>query len=265
MSSLGNPNASGVIYTKEADEIARVLNMKSYEADYKIMLIWLPEKMHERASNKLLKLIEEPFPHTLLLLVSDTPEEILPTILSRLQSIEMPPISVEDIAQYLTRTHGLSEVSARKVAYLSEGSISKATEFISVEEHTSEYKENFLSLMRNAYLFGMHGGVKDLKSLKEWSEKIASIGKEQQIGFLQYITQSIRESFILHFKEMQNEYEDRGESAFLKNLSPFITEKNIEKMLKLLDLAEQQIVQNINAKILFFDVSIQMSLLIRNR
>ena len=129
-------NAQGMIFASEASEIIKKLNLKTYESEYKIMIIWLPEKMHQATSNKLLKMIEEPPEKTLFLLVSDEPDKIIPTILSRCQLVKIPSFSNRDIERYLAESSGITSDKAADLSRVSNGSIIRAIELSENEDAT---------------------------------------------------------------------------------------------------------------------------------
>lgn len=166
-------NKQGNISTFEADEIIRTLSFKSFESEYKVVIIWLPERMNVQASNKLLKILEEPWNKTLFLLVSEAADKLLPTILSRVQTTSVPGISIEDMATYLASAKGISIEDASKIARLSRGNIIEAERFLSESDSGGELFENFVLLMRLSYE-DRH------MELLEWADSVASLGREEQ-------------------------------------------------------------------------------------
>jgi DNA polymerase III subunit delta' len=250
-------NTMPIIYEKESDEIARKLVLKSSEGGYKIMLIWYPEKMNITCANKILKLLEEPPARTVFILVSDRPDNILGTILSRSQRINVPPIQEKDIADTLRTNWKLSEKDARDVAHLSGGSLIKAINTITSDETNSENLKLFISLMRLAYM-------RNIKELKEWSEKVAAWGRENQKMFLEYAQRMIRENFINNFNIKDLIYLTEAERNFSANFSPYINENNAVNLMYELDKAQKDIEQNANAKIVFFDLVLKMIVLLKH-
>lgn len=250
-------NTMPIIYEKESDEIARKLVLKSSEGGYKIMLIWYPEKMNITCANKILKLLEEPPTRTVFILVSDRPDNILGTILSRSQRINVPPIQEKDIADTLRTNWKLSEKDARDVAHLSRGSLIKAINTITSDETNSENLKLFISLMRLAYM-------RNIKELKEWSEKVAAWGRENQKMFLEYAQRMIRENFINNFNIKDLIYLTEAERNFSANFSPYINENNAVNLMYELDKAQKDIEQNANAKIVFFDLVLKMIVLLKH-
>jgi DNA polymerase-3 subunit delta' len=268
LETLGDTNKQASIYTKESDEIARKLGFKSYEAEYKTMIIWFPEKMHQDCANKLLKLLEEPPEKTLFLLVSEQPDEIILTIQSRAQRINVRSIPQEEMIPALQQRFALSEGDARAIAHISEGSFTRAAEIVSLNNDTVFFSEQFAELMRSAYRVGFITKPVEksigLKGLKTWSEQMAGEGRERQKAFLSYSQHMIRENFILNLKQPQLNYMTAGESSFASKFHRFINEKNISGLMNEFGLAEAHIGQNINAKMVFFDLALKSIMLLRN-
>ena len=127
-------NAQGMIYAQESEEIIRKLNLKVYEAKYKIMIVWLPEKMNIECANKLLKMIEEPPALTVFLLVSEDLDKVIPTIRSRCQPIYIRPIEHSDIIEAIQKNYGLTLSDAQSVAHIANGSYFSAIELIESDE-----------------------------------------------------------------------------------------------------------------------------------
>ena len=256
LSFIGAGNAQAMIYAKESDEIIRKLNLKTYESDYKVMIVWLPERMNETCANKLLKIIEEPYENTVLLLVSDEPDKILSTILSRSQQIQVRSIPHEIIARELVNRYGLDDQDAVAVSHTSEGSFVKAVESIRLSEENSLFFDLFVRLMRLAY-------GRKIKNLKEWTDEVAELGRERQRKLLEYSQRMLRENFIYNLAIPQINYLNRQEAEFSSRFAPFITEWNVYPLMEELGKAESDIAQNANAKIVFFDLCIKVIMLLK--
>lgn len=244
-------NGQAIIYAKESDEISRVLSLKSVESEYKVAIVWLPEKMHETCANKMLKLLEEPPEKTVFLLASEEPEKILPTILSRTQRINVPRLSEEDIAGALTQRYGVDAEQSKHIAHMANGSFVKALDTIHYSEESERMLDFFANLMRLAY-------ARKIREMKGWSEQVAALGREQQKNLLAYSQRMIRESFIANFRLSQMNYMTRAEQQFTSRFSPFINEKNATAIMEELAEAQLHIEQNVNAKMVFFDLSLKM-------
>lgn len=253
---LATGNSQPLIYVHEAHEIIRKLTLKSFESEYKIMIIWQAHLMNEACANAILKLIEEPFDKTLFLLVSDHPEKILETIRSRTQRIKVPPLATDTIATALQQRHGLDSQTANAVAHTAAGDYLKALEAIQLSEERERFFTLFVTLMRQAY-------ARQVKELKRWSEEVAALGRESEKRFIGYCQQMLRESFIYNQHRPELNYTRPEESQFLSRFAPFINGANIEELCELFRLAERDIAQNANGKIVFFDVAVQVIILIR--
>ena len=257
MRVLGSDNLQPQIYVRESDEIQRKLSLKSSRGGWKVMIIWLPEKMNAECANKLLKLLEEPPQRTLFLLVSEEPDLLLSTIVSRTQRISLPPLEEKPLADWLERKFMLHPEDAADIAHRSEGSLTKAMENISLGDEQRMYFESFVSLMRLAY-------KRDIRQLKAWSEQVSSLGRERQKGLLVYCQRMIRENFMFNFHASDLSYLSPDERQFATRFSPYINEKNVMPVMELLEEAQLHVGQNVNSKMVFFDVALRMiALLIR--
>lgn len=247
-------NQQGIITRNEADEIMRKLSFKSFEAQYKVAVIWLPERMRAEAANALLKILEEPWERTLFLLVSTDPGKLLPTILSRTQQVAVPGVAEEDIAAWLRERHGAAPEKAAEIARLSSGDLLEAARLAgggSAESHT-EYFDLFAQLMRLSY------NDKHMELL-EWADTVAAMGREEQKRFLQYSVGMLRENYMLHagMEAITNLWGD--ELKFSRNFSPFIGNHNIESLVSEMELALAQITQNGNPRIIFSHFALTVS------
>lgn len=250
-------NKQAIIYSDESEEIWRKMTLKSYSSPYKIMIIWLPERMNIECANKLLKLFEEPYPNTIFLLVSNSPDELLPTIRSRVQQITLPALSLDTISHTLQNRYGLTETDARAVAHLSGGSFLRACEGITLNEENRLFFDMFVKLMRLAY-------ARRIKELKGWSEESADLGRESLKRFLAYANRMIRENYIYNLAQPELNYMTTEEAQFSTRFAPFIHERNVQQIVEILGAAESDIGQNANAKIVLFDLAIKLILLLKN-
>lgn len=249
-------NSQALIYSRESDEIVRKLSLKIYEAKYRILFVWLPEKLHPTCANKLLKIIEEPPLNTVILMVSETPDIVLGTIQSRAQRLNVRAIHQTDIENILKEKYSLSADDAKYVAHLSRGNYLAALDAISVNEEKRLYLEQFKTIMRNSW-------ARNVKGMKSQAESLASISREKQKNFLSYCQQLIRENFVYRFQEPELNYMNHDEASFAVRFSPFINERNVLGLMDELELAERQISQNVNSKMVFFDLALRITVLIR--
>ena len=258
LAKLDIENQQPMIYERESSEILRKLSMQSREGGWKIVIIWLPEKMKEACSNKLLKIIEEPPKDTLFILVSEEPEKIIPTILSRTQRVHIPALSCEEIAHAMSQRYGLTQADAQMVAARSAGSWEQAEAQLRVDADNEQFLDLFTKLMRIAY-------ARNIREMKKWSEQVAAMGREKQKHLLEYCQRMIRENFIMNFKRNEMLYMSDSEREFSIRFSPYVNEKNIFGIVDELSQAQRHIEQNVNAKMVFFDMSLRMIVWIKNR
>lgn len=264
--ALGIENKQSMIYEKESGEILHKLSLKAYGDGYKIMIIWQPEKMNASSANKLLKILEEPAPKTVFILVSEHPERLLSTIQSRVQTVLVPRLETETIAAALQQK-GIASSQAHDIARIANGSYLAAIKKANETTENQQELSDFIALFRDAYTVGV---LKDpqkkydsLKRLKQWSLEMAGIGREKQKHFLQYAQQQVRENYIRNLAQPELNYQLEAERDFSVKFAPFIHDGNVEAIMNQLDLAERQIEQNGNAKMIFFDLCLQMIVLIK--
>lgn len=245
-------NEQAVIYVAEAAEIIRKLSLKAFESDFKIMIIWLPEKMNAETANKLLKMIEEPPARTLFILVSEEDDRLLPTITSRCQHIRIPSIPADELSAYLVKTMGMDHVRASETAAIANGNMVRAMELAREDDNTTVHLDRFIKLMRTAW-------TRDIHSLVNWSEETAALGRERQKSFLSYSLRMIRENFILNYNGKENGlvYLTRAEDDFSEKFHPFINEKNIAAFNHEFNLAYAHVESNGNAKMIFLDLALK--------
>ena len=257
MDHIGTENQQGLIYASQSEEIIRKLTLKSSEGGYKVMIIWMAEKMNTECSNKLLKMIEEPPAQTIFILVAENPDLLLPTIQSRVQRLTLRPVEEGKISEALTERYGLEETDARQIAHASAGNWLQAVESIHLGNRTKEYIELFMALMRRSY-------ARNLKGMRQWADMVAGMGREPQKNFLIYCQRMIRESFICNFHRPEINYMNNEEANFTSRFAPFVNEKNIFGIMEELSEAQRHIEQNVNAKMVFFDLALKMIMLLKN-
>ncbi len=253
---LGNINSQPVIYVEEGAELIRRLNFTARQSLFKIVLLWLPERLKEETANKLLKLIEEPHPDTIFLMSSDNSRAILPTIYSRVQRIAVSRYSDDEIKHFLTASYPVSETDAETLARLSSGNVIEALSLVDISRMRQQFLDYFIELMRKAY-------QRKIGLLRQWSNDVAVLGREQIIKFLDYASRLIRENFILNLHVDQLNYLTEDERKFSVNFARFINERNVLKMFEVLNKAREDIAGNANPKIVLFDLAVKTILLIK--
>ncbi len=259
MDAIDVGNAQGMIFASEASEIIKKLSLKTFESEFKIMIIWLPEKMHQATSNKLLKMIEEPPENTLFILVSEEPDKIIPTILSRCQLVKIPSFKVEDIENYLIQKFNISQEKAADLSRVSNGNISRAIELCENEDASLANLERFKSLMRFAW-------KRDIISIIGWSEEMAATGREAQKNFISFSMRILRENLMLTLNQLKNNlvYLTGEEASFSGKFHPFINQGNIHQLTEEFNLGYSHIESNGNAKIIFLDLALKVTRLIKS-
>lgn len=253
---LGNVNGQPVMYVDEANELLRRLNLKARQSRYKIVLMWLPERLNTDTANKLLKLVEEPYDDTIFLMSSDNPRGILPTIYSRTQRISVPRYSEQEITATLMAETGIDREAAANAAALADGSMSTAYQLAGLDKERQRYLDLFIQLMRLAW-------QRKVLELRAWSLDAAALGRESSIRFYDYCVRMVRENFIYNIGDDRLVALTQAERQFSSKFSPFINERNVEDIASTLDAARNDTAQNGNAKIIAFDLAVKIILLLR--
>ena len=255
MTEIGAENQQAIITAGESDELNRKLSLKSSQGGYKVSVIWLPERMNIECANKILKLIEEPPSHTVFIMVSENPDNLLETIRSRVQRIDVKKTDNESIQKALVSKYGITDDDAMRVARLANGDWLTAVGELTADSENKDFLADFQSLMRLAY-------QRNVRELKRWSDNINSYGREKQKRFLTYFLRLIRESFMYNFQQPDLSYLTSQEEAFTANFARFVNENNILQINELANKAIRDISQNANGKIVFFDMALQMIVLL---
>ncbi len=249
---LSAENKQALIGVEESSEILRKLSLTTYEAEYKIMIIWQAEKMSPAAANKLLKIIEEPPDKTLFLLVCENEDQLLRTIVSRTQLIKINKISDKDLIDALVSRHNQVADAAEKIAHLADGSYAEAQLLLSENENVVQNLVSFQKLMRASLKF-------DPKAVMAWIDDISAAGRERQKNFLNYALHIMRESLVVNYGDPCLIKLGADEQDFVKRFSPFIHGRNIERFIDELNKAHYHMERNANAKILFMDMAFKFN------
>ena len=222
LEKLDNAGKNPIIGVEESRHIMKKLSLKAYGDKYKVMIIWLPERMNAQAANKMLKLLEEPPEKTIFLLVCDSTEAILPTIISRTQLINVPSANLEDITKFISKKYGVEKSVAESVSALSQGNIVEAINAVQGDKANHAYFELFVKLMRSAY-------AANPNELIAVSEEIAGLDREKQKNFVKYGLHIFRESIIMNYMKDQLLNLRNEEQAFLQKFAKFINNQNISE------------------------------------
>jgi len=254
---IGAENKQGNITANECHDIIRKLSLKSFESQYKILLMWMPEYLGNEG-NRLLKLIEEPPPNTLFILVAENQEQILATILSRTHLIRVNPLPKEVLVDALVTRAKAAPAKARQAATIAMGNYREAMTLLqNAEDDYHELLRNWLN-----YIF-----TGNRPALQAWIEQIAStkIGRENQKQFLRYFINLLEHSLRLQFLDRQQLAFSEEEMDFAAKLNKLANLKQMESIMELLDNACYYIERNANAKLLFHALSIRLQYIFRNK
>lgn len=249
-------NQQAQIGVGESEQILHKLSIVASQGGRKVMVIWLPELMNISAANKLLKILEEPPTDTVFLLVAEHAEKMLATILSRTQITDFRQLTQTDLEQVLLSRHGLQPEDAAAIAHMSEGSYIKALRQIYLNENEAVFFDMFVLLMRLSYM-------RKIKDMHQWADQVASWGRERQKNFMEYCQRLVRENFISNFHRKELNYMSRREADFSVKFGRFINERNVIGMMEELSLAQRDIEQNVNAKMVFFDFALKTIMLLK--
>ena len=259
-SFLGIDNKQGQIGVDEAQEIVKALQLKPYEGTYQVMIVWMPEKMNQAASNKLLKLIEEPPKKTIFILVAEDAEQIISTIRSRCQLLEFKSIPEASIISFLKQKKDIAEDMAKGIAAQADGSINKALQLVSENTQEETFERWFVLWVRAA--FRAKGNATVINDLIAWSQEIAGKGRETQKQFLRYAIRLFRQAMLYNYKARELVYFQSKTGFKLANFAPFVHNGNILEITEELEAAIYHIERNANAKMVLLDLSIKLTRLL---
>jgi DNA polymerase-3 subunit delta' len=261
---LGVDNKQGQIGVDEAHEIVKSLSLKSYEGGYKVMIIWMAEKMNTACANKLLKLIEEPPEKTVFILIAEDEEQIINTIKSRCQVLHFPLLPEETIASGLVKKFHIEKSVASKIAHQSNGNYNKACDLIYQDSEDIQFEKWFVVWIRSA--FKAKGNKSAIHDLISWSEEIAKTGRETQKKFLRFCLNYFRQALLLNYKANELVYlEPKSENFKLEKFAPFVHDNNILEISKEIQDAVYHIERNGNSKIILTDLSIKLTRLLHKK
>ena len=261
LQSLGLEKKQGNISKYEAENISKKLSLKAFEGGYKVMIIWMADNMNSECANKILKLVEEPSEKTLLLLLTEREEQIISTIRSRCQKLTFPLLSETDIAAALTTNLKIKEQLAAQLARRARGDYNKA---LQLQEETGEdeiFEKWFISWVRTA--FRAKGNKGAINNLLDWSDELASQGRETQKKFFNYCIEVFRQALLKNYSAEPLLFFEAKDATFsLPKFAPFVHQNNIFGIISALEDASYHIERNGNAKIIFTDLSIKLTRLI---
>jgi DNA polymerase III subunit delta' len=249
-------NSQAQIFVNESSEIIRKLNLKTFEAEYKVMIVWMAERMNTQCANKLLKMIEEPPPKTLFILITESEDQILSTIKSRTQLVKFTGIDYESMVSALAKNPLTVGKNLKGLAHLANGNYVSALELLSPDDQVKLFFDHFTAVMRLSY-------KRDWMPLFDWVDEVAGWGREQQKSFILYCIKMIRENFIMNMKEPDLIFLNEQEKGFSEKFSPFINERNIIVFSDEFGLAFRDISQNGNPRLIFLDLVLKIVKMIK--
>ncbi|RIV34973.1 DNA polymerase III subunit delta' [Flagellimonas lutimaris] len=257
---IGIEKKQGQIGVDEAQDMVKKLSLKSYEGGYKILIVWMAEKMNTSAANKLLKLIEEPPNKTVLLLLAEDEEQIINTIRSRCQILNFPPLAEQVITDELL-LKGVAQTEALTIALEANGNFNKALDLLNKDSEDLVFERWFVQWVRSA--FKAKGNKGAIQELILWSEEVAKTGREVQKKFLNYCLTMMRQALLLNYNANELVYAKVHMEGFdLKKFAPFVHENNILDIVKELEQAIFHVERNGNSKLIFTDLSIKLTRLL---
>lgn len=261
---LGVDNKQGQIGVDEAYEIVKSLSLKSYEGGYKVMIIWMAEKINTAAANKLLKLIEEPPEKTIFILIAEDEEQIINTIRSRCQILHFPPLAEDVISDALVENYHIEKSVASRIAHQANGNYNKACDLIYQDSEDIQFEKWFVFWVRSA--FKAKGNKKAIHDLISWSEEIAKTGRETQKKFLAFCLNYFRQALLLNYNASDLVYlEPRSENFQLEKFAPFVHDANIMDISNEIQDAIYHIERNGSSKIILTDLSIKLTRLLHKK
>jgi DNA polymerase-3 subunit delta' len=248
MESLSLDNKQGIISVHESADIISRLNLKSVEAPYRIILIWLPERMNTEAANKLLKIIEEPPGDTLFFLIAENHELLLPTITSRTQLIKVNRISDNDMFETLVEKHKIDKTIARRIVHRADGDFNEAQKMISNDEGDTDMNQKFLLWMRSCLKL-------NVPSISQLSQEFGGESRESQKNFLRHALSIARECLLINYGDRSLIRLEGKDLDDIQRFAPFVNENNIDAFTNEINKAHFHLERNANSKLLFTDLS----------
>lgn len=258
---VGVGNKQGAIGVEEANDMVSKMSLKAFNGGYKVMIVWMAEKMSTGCANKLLKLIEEPADKTVIILVTEDEEQLINTIRSRCQTVHLNLLSEDAIKNSLISTHNIEAGLAQNIAHQSEGSYRRALDLLGQEPVDLQFETWFIAWVRTA--FQAKTNKQSINHLMAWSDEISKAGREIQKQFLDYSLRFFRQALLYNYGAKDLVFMVLNDKSFkFENFAPFIDASNITEISKEIELANYHIERNANAKIVLTDLSIKLTRLL---
>lgn len=254
---LTSENKQLLISVAEAANVIHHLALKSFEGGYKYQVIWMAEFLKPDTANKLLKIIEEPPAKTLFLLVANSIENILPTILSRVQTIHVPKIDDADVTSSLIQLGALPD-AAKQISHFAHGDWNKALLLLHAKNPDEIFSQQFQYWMRMCY-------KKDVPGIVKWADDMHKTSREDQKSFLSYALDQIRQNLVMNYAGEDFVRMNSGEKMFADKFSPFINDLNAEELMEEITESHQDISRNVYSKLVFTDMSFRLHYLLTRK
>lgn len=253
--TAGFEKKQGIINADDCSEILRTLSYKSYESEFKVMIIWMADRLYHAAAPKILKILEEPPEKTLFILITENQDKILNTILSRTQAVRFPRLNDEDIRLELVRNYECADEDAQRIIPLADGNLNRAVKIFLNDEDELFFLEKFILWMRLCY-------QNNLAASMGFVAEMAKLGREKQKNFLAYTERIVRNAMLVNYNNPDLARLNREERDFLIKFGRFINFSNIARFSEELEKAQFHIERNANPTILFMDLSMTITILL---
>ncbi len=247
-------NKQGFIPVDESNEIIHKVNLKAFEAPYKVFILWMPELMRIDTATKLLKTLEEPADNTVFILVTENRDVLMPTIISRTQLVKLKRLTADELTERLISALNIPRGEAMETARLSDGDFNTALELSSERNGEGGHATDFLNWMRLCF-----NPLKTMDKLQEWVEGMAAEGREKQKQFLFACLQVLRECMIANVADASLSRMDNAQQQSLQRFLPYVGEHNATEFAAILNEGYFHIERNAQPKILFLDLSLKIS------
>jgi DNA polymerase III subunit delta' len=248
---IGIENKQGIINADDCHDIITTLSYKSYESEYKVMIIWMVEKLYYSAAPKILKILEEPPEKTLFILITEDPEQIISTILSRTLLVKIPRVSQKEISEHLVKKYKASGQEADIIARQANGNLKLAEQKFQRQGEDVANFTLFRDWMRLCF-------KKDIIGLVSFSADLSKIGRENQKNLLHYALQIVQSCGRLEYTQDRLVLSAGEEMEFIQKISPYINSSNLTSFHELFNTALYHIERNAYPNTLFMDVSLNI-------
>ncbi|MDQ1161302.1 DNA polymerase-3 subunit delta' [Chryseobacterium sp. SORGH_AS 447] len=255
---LQSENKQLFISADEIDDQNQKFSLKSYEGGTKILIVWRADKMNIAAANKFLKFLEEPPAKTIILLTAESTNDILPTILSRTQIVEVPRITDGDLEAYLKKSFSIGDEKVREIVHEAQGDLNDAIKLLKSGSKNQEFEKLFVQWVRDAFM--VKKKPEFLRSIILWAREIAGWNREKQKNFLNYCSEIFRLALLQNYQSEDLVYKKINANGFnWTGFSKFISGANIESILEEISTADLHLTRNGNPKIVWTDLGIKLS------